>query len=86
MSIKGIKPAREAGYTWDQVREIVGEERLREFERWMYGQTMTLCTGEIYDYESGRMVRDPDCPEWGHGDVTYEWDIDRFLLKLPVVD
>lgn len=39
-----------SGFTRDDLRYIFSPETLLEFNRWMNGQTMTLCEGKRYHY------------------------------------
>lgn len=55
------KPACTLGYTLEQVEEIVGEARIKEFERWIRGQTFAVCADHgsvIYGYDLKNFLRD----------------------------
>lgn len=71
------------GYTVDEVREIMGH-RFDAFTYWMRGQTMMICDGTTYDYEA--KVKVPSECGVAHGTVIYRWDVERFLVGLPVID
>lgn len=83
------------GYPWSQLERIFLPTTVSRLEAWMYGQTMMICDGsaerEWVDDESDPYVRrfvevgPPKCDR-AHGLVVYEWDLDRFLRGLPVVD
>ena len=60
------------GYPRSQVERVVGPERIKEFDRWMYGQTAAICQGE-------------NC-QVSHGTVIYPWDVKRFLEGRPIID
>jgi hypothetical protein len=77
------RPACESGYTRRQIEEIVGG-RLREFDRWMLGQTAVLCEGRRWEMASKRYV--PACNGVAHGKVYFPWDVERFLDRRPVID
>jgi hypothetical protein len=76
------------GYTSDQLKGILGS-RIDEFNKWMYGQTMTKCSGEkIYEDGDGYDYGDQNhhgCQE-AHGLVVFTHDLKRFLAGLPVID
>lgn len=76
------EPECSGGYTDEQIREIMGD-RYDEFNKWMSGQTMMLCTGERYNYNTKEYERDCDTP---HGPVTYSHDAKRFFNKIQVWD
>lgn len=70
------RPNCTMGYSWSQIRRILGPERMEEFEKWMHGQIPAVCDGQKYDYEAGRMVPTQCGP---HGGVVYEGDFSRFM-------
>lgn len=85
------------GYTYDDIDEILGP-RVKDFWKWMTGQTMMLCNGKSYDHDRheyfttlcsgmfpGVPVSDTESLA-GHGGIVYPWDLERFLAGLPVVD
>lgn len=71
------------GWTEDEIIQIIGEEKLDDFRRWMRGQTISACTGKIWDYNVKSYVPD-DCGP--HGVVYYRHDLIRFQMGLPVID
>lgn len=77
------EPECRFGFTASQVEEIMGS-RFDEFTGWMYGQTMSICDGTLWDYAQKKAVPS-DCGR-AHGTVIYRWDVERFLIGLPVVD
>lgn len=83
------------GYPWSQLERIFPPTTMSRLEAWMYGQTMMICNGtperKWVDDESapgGQRLEEvgPSKCDRAHGLVVYEWDLDRFLLGLPVVD
>lgn len=70
-------PACPLGYTTAQLTEIMGD-RLVDFNRWMDGQTCSICEGRRYNHEAGRYEPD-ECADSPHGVVTYACDVERFL-------
>ena len=77
------EPECRMGYTHPQLVRILGE-RLPEFNKWMYGQTMTLCEGRQYNHDTKEY--EVACDGVAHGGVVYSWDLNRFLRGLPVID
>lgn len=71
------------GYPHSQLVELLEEDQLKTFFRWMIGQTFTECDGRLYNYETKRMEPSGCGP---HGFVYYEWDVQRFLAGLSVID
>ncbi len=76
------KPECSIGYPQSQLERILGD-RLDEFNRWMNGQTMTLCDGRSYCYEC-KQYRETGCGP--HGPVVYQWDLGRYLAGKPIID
>lgn len=72
------------GLTDDDLNVILGQQR-GEFNKWMTGQTVSSCTGQLYDHGLMRYV-DNSHPGSPHGIVTYRSDVERFLHGLPVID
>lgn len=72
------KPDCPSGYSWDLIEEILDEVTLKEFHRWMNGQTMTICEGRRYNHELRKYERD-ECEYNPHGAVVYSYDLHRFL-------
>lgn len=80
------KPHCKYGYTLSQLLDDVfsgDQERFDSLMKWMYGQTMTLCDGRLYNHETKEYEKGCDEP---HGPVVYTHDLRRFLLGLPVID
>lgn len=76
------------GYPWSQLDEILPPDTAKALGQWMYGQTMMICDGSPErKWIDGELIEvgPPKCDR-AHGPVVYEWDLDRFLLGLPVVD
>lgn len=76
------KPECGLGYTDSQLKTILGS-RYEEFMLWMRGQTVAICGGRFYDHEISE-YRNTGCGP--HGVVVYSWDLERFLLGLPIID
>lgn len=70
------EPECESGYTPAQVEEIMGD-RLEEFNKWMYGQTGSICEGRKYNH--GTKEYETACGGIAHGMIVYSWDLKRFL-------
>jgi hypothetical protein len=64
----------------------------------MVGQTISLCDGKYYDHDKLSYMSS-ECSDMlpgmpvtreeqlsGHGGVVYAWDLERYLLGLPVID
>lgn len=66
------------GYPRHQVENLVDD--LAAFGRWMRGQTVMLCEGRRYDYETREWVPDA-CAGIPHGTVVYGTDIRRYLAR-----
>lgn len=64
-------PSCHMGYPIRQLEKEMGDE-FEELLAWFYGQTVAICAGAT-------------CAE-PHGLVIYEWDVERFLLGLPIID
>lgn len=77
------KPECEGGYTFAQLERILGIH-YEDFGRWMRGQTMMLCEGRRYNYDTEGYVE--ACGGVAHGPVVYSWDLGRYLLNLPIID
>jgi len=78
-------PATECkyGYTEKQISEIIGLERLVEFNDFMRGQTVCLCEGRAYSHELKKYIPTNCGP---HGTVVYPWDVAQFLAGRPPLD
>lgn len=75
------EPLCSGGYPWYQVEEILDDETFAAFSKWMNGQTMMLCEGRRYNYETKEY--EVDCDGVSHGGVVYAWDLKRFLGIVP---
>lgn len=76
------------GYPWTQLETIFPPTTVSRLEAWMFGQTMMICDGSPeWKWVDDELVEvGPSKCDRAHGGVVYEWDLDRFLLGLPVVD
>jgi hypothetical protein len=63
------------GVTQAELREILGD-RYDPFLGWMHGQTMAICEGRQFNYET-RQYEPSGCGP--HGLVAYRWDLEKFL-------
>lgn len=79
-----IKQSCPQGLTHSDLDELLGDRR-EEFNRWMVGQTMSICDGRSYNHEL-REYELTECADSPHGVVAYSWDVERFLAGLPVID
>lgn len=82
MKAKLEHPTCELGYPQIQLERILGS-RLQEFLLWSAGQTIGMCDGRKYNYETKKYEATGCGP---HGLVVYPGDLDRFLKGLPVID
>jgi hypothetical protein len=73
------------GYTEEELIGIIGQDSMIKFWNWMDGQTVALCDGREYNYDT-REYRDSACVDNPHGIVVYRWDLERYLRRLPVID
>ncbi len=69
------------GFTREELEDIVPD--LDDFDKWMSGQTMMICDGYRYNYDTREY--EPDCEE-AHGSIVYVWDVDRYLKGLKPID
>lgn len=69
------KPECELGYPEDQLQRILGE-KYEEFRKWMRGQTMGVCDGRFYNYDT-KEYQPTFCGP--HGPVVYSWDVAVYL-------
>lgn len=69
------KPDCKLGYTQQQVEAIMGP-RSTDFHRWMRGQTVSLCEGTEWDYDSQTSKLTGCGP---HGVIIYRSDVEQFL-------
>jgi hypothetical protein len=80
------EPACPYGYTRKQIVEILATStRVEEFDKWMRGQTMSMCQGKSYNYEM-RVYEPSACAGNAHGTVVYRHDLERFLQGLEPLD
>jgi hypothetical protein len=79
-------PECEGGYPSWQVGDMLAERKISavEFQCWMRGQTMMLCQGQRYNYETEKF--EEACGGVAHGGVVYVWDMLRFLNGQPIID
>lgn len=68
-------PECELGYTEHQIAQIMGPS-LDRFNKWMSGQTMSICDGRRYNHKLGQYEATGCGP---HGTITYSHDVRRFL-------
>lgn len=74
------------GYTIEDLkRRFPTTEEFDDFQTWMVGQTGAICNGQRYDYDRHEYVKD-ECFDNPHGIVVYWWDVNRYLMGLPVID
>jgi hypothetical protein len=80
------KPECESGYPQWQVEEILAKfgRSQDEFGKWVYGQTMSLCQGQSYNYNTRSY--DEKCGGVAHGGIVYPWDLERFLQRKRIID
>jgi hypothetical protein len=76
-----LDPECDMGYTVPQLEEILGD-RMPDFDRFMHGQTFSLCDGRLYNYETKGY--DAGCGP--HGTVVNRSDLERFLRGGRVID
>lgn len=71
------EPECELGYTNAQLVDIMGT-RMVEFNKWMSGQTVSLCDGQRYNHETKKYEPTGCGP---HGSVVYSWDVKNFFTE-----
>lgn len=76
-------PECKYGYTDNQIRLILGD-KYNSFARWMFGQTMSICSGMEYDHDTRKML--PSGCGRAHGTIVYPWDLERYLERKPIID
>lgn len=77
-------PECEAGFPYTQLMEIMDPQQFARLETWLYGQTVALCDGRLYNYETREY--ESCCNGVAHGRVIYPHDVHRFLRGWPVID
>lgn len=76
------EPVCKLGYPVAQLEEILGD-RMPTFWHWMRGQTMSVCDGREYDYNT-REHHPTGCGP--HGSCVYPWDLRQFLAGGKALD
>lgn len=79
-----VKQSCPQGLTDADLDNLLGSRR-NKFNKWMIGQTMSICDGRRYNHEL-KMYEPTECADSPHGVVAYSWDVERFLAGLPVID
>lgn len=79
------EPKCKLGYPLDQLQEILGIDKYQQLMRWMRGQTMGVCDGRRYNYDTREYEPYCDGPP-GHGGCVYPHDLERFLAGRSVID
>jgi hypothetical protein len=83
MKVKDLpKPKCEFGYPTDQLEEILGD-RLKEFNKYMVGQTGSICVGQKYNRDTDKHDLTGCGP---HGIVVYKCDLITFLEGRATLD
>jgi hypothetical protein len=77
IKVKLPEPKCKLGYTYSQLYDILGSERLSKFNHWMRGQTQGVCDGKS---DHGL------CDGEAHGGVVYDCDLRNFLQGGRVID
>lgn len=72
------------GYPLEQLEEEMSSEQFHKFLRWVYGQTVLICNGEVYDHDIKKYGRS-DCFDSPHGSVAYVWDVAQFMRGVETV-
>lgn len=79
-------PVCPMGYPYEQLKDILGSSaRIGQLSAFLTGQTVGLCSGEQYNYDTQKM-EPTSCEVPGHGAVVYTVDLDNFLKNRPVTD
>lgn len=76
------KPVCRYGYPANQLNDILGPSH-ESFDRWMNGQTMSICDGREYDHEKQEYHATGCGP---HGVIVYPWDLNRYMQGRSVID
>jgi len=76
--VKRPNPSCPLGYTITDINNLLSFEQRNEFFRWMDGQTVGICEGRIYNYETKQFEPD-ECAGTPHGSIIYVGDLWRYL-------
>lgn len=79
------EPECKYGYPSYQIDKMFPGERRDDFSRWMRGQTVMLCEGRSYNYDT-KEYEPNECADNPHGPVIYKWDVERYVRGLPIID
>ena len=77
-------PSCPVGYTAEDLKKILGDD-MEKFQNWMVGQTISLCEGRKFNYDTHEYVP-TECSAHPHGAVVYPWDLRQFLAHKPPLD
>lgn len=82
-----ITPDCRYGFSDDYLRANLSDAQYKALKNWMHGQTIMLCDGRRYNYET-KEYEPSECGEKGeaHGAVLYTHDVNRWANRLPVID
>ena len=72
------------GFSESLLQSKMDEQQFARFSHWMRGQTVALCSGQLFDHETRTYVE--SCDGHAHGTVYYSHDVYRFLAGLPIID
>lgn len=70
------------GYSIALLEDSLPKDLFENLMAWMYGQTMMLCEGRLYNHESKSYEPTHDA----HGPVVYAWDVERWERGGPILD
>lgn len=85
MAKQYLTPSCPYGYTQDDLLRLFGVAGIDDFNKWMRGQTQSICDGTRYNHDK-KECEPTMCKDHPHGLITYTWDAERYIDKLPIVD
>lgn len=73
------------GYPVSQLENELTRDEWNDLDRWLDGQTMAICSGQVYNHDKGEY--EPSlCAGEAHGTVVYVHDVKRWLAGQPIID
>ena len=71
------------GYPTTQLGRVLDAQAYNRLMLWMRGQTMAICDGRRFNYETGEYEPTGCGP---HGPVVYTHDVERWSRAGPIID
>lgn len=72
------------GYPEAQLKDILFD-RINNFNKWMTGQTVGVCDGRRYNYDT-KEYEPTECADKPHGAVVYRSDLQSYLAGKGNLD